>query len=172
MEQVAENHRNHDRLQAEAAESDGYASGNEPIVIAADSSFSSLDDEAPPPIYLFDDSDGDFPWDDEEDLIVSSDGPHYCIECHPWENEESRVYLRGLFKRRNVMIKQRTTNALKIAELRDELPSSPYEQRKKKLLLIRVLKMRQAKLRMQFRKVNGDIQREAHQYLIRMNSVF
>lgn len=148
-----------------ATDSDGYETG-EDSPAQADTSFSSLDDSGP---MLESDEDSTL-WDEEQfDLIVSSNGPHYCADCHPWEDDNAREYIRYLYKRRLETEMRKENMVENIAEMQAILPSiAPHEQHKK-FARLRILRYRQFIYQLTFKKLSQLLREHARNYLLRMN---
>lgn len=164
-QQVAEENGQQDIFEAD---SDGYISGEDQPT-PPESVFSSFDEDGPVQMFATDYVE-DWPWAEEDaDIIVSSEGPHYCIHCTPWENDLARDYLRRLYQERNKVAEKKRLTDSEIAEIHAVLPSTPTHLRHLKFAKLRVLRMRQFELRIVFKKLVKRIHEEARLYLFRMN---
>lgn len=154
--------------QEEMIECDGYESGDN-LPYAEESSFSSLDDDGPIQEYGSDYDMGN-PWDEAElDIIVSSNGQHYCIECQPWENDRAREYLRRLYQKQKELKQKMKLTEKTMANINGRLSSTPTHLRYKSFAHLRKLRLSQFALRIILKKLNAKIQQEAHLFLRRMN---
>lgn len=151
----------------EMATEDGYESGNDLPEI--ESSFSSLDDDGPIEIFATYYDEDCMGTDEADDIIVSSEGPHFCVECHPWDDDRARDYMRQLYQHRNHISKQKQQMDSEIAEIQSTMHSTPYHLRYKLFSKLRILQVRQFGLRQVYRKLMVKLHHEARLYLLRMN---